>query len=268
MQSFSSFLRTPAFSSSQNSAAAVRRNSRKSHLTVCASDRNVSGLSLEETAKNVLKGCVVGAAAVALSLGPVFAPETIAPKAEALLTGKDPEKNANALLRIALPIDNKPIRTVQLELDGINSSIRIPGSKAFGPLNSAVRKSIGVLNKEEGSIVKAFAPEKKEEGVKALANLKKSLAEFQEILAKEDKNLVIPKQQEALEYLNVVENAMVKGFPFEVPSEYSDLPQLKVSLRFFCSTQFTLGSCHCGSRHQVLQPQGGQHHGRADAHRS
>lgn len=46
MQSFSSFLRTPAFSSSQNSAAAVRRNSRKSHLTVCASDRNVSGLSL------------------------------------------------------------------------------------------------------------------------------------------------------------------------------------------------------------------------------
>lgn len=78
--------------------------------------------------------------------------------------------------------------------------------------------------------------------------LPQSLAEFQEILAKEDKNLVIPKQQEALEYLNVVENAMVKGFPFEVPSEYSDLPQLKVSLRFFCSTQFTLGKLQAAAR--------------------
>lgn len=37
-----------------------------------------------------------------------------------------------------------------------------------------------------------------------------------------------PLAQAALEFVNVIENAMVKGFPFEVPKEYDDLPQLKV----------------------------------------
>ena len=34
--------------------------------------------------------------------------------------------------------------------------------------------------------------------------------------------------QEALTYVTIIEEAMVKGFPFEIPKEYADLPQLKV----------------------------------------
>jgi hypothetical protein len=36
------------------------------------------------------------------------------PPAHALLTAGDPIKNASAILRYALPIDNKPIRKVQV----------------------------------------------------------------------------------------------------------------------------------------------------------
>jgi hypothetical protein len=36
------------------------------------------------------------------------------PPAHALLTAGDPIKNAQAILRYALPIDNKPIRKVQV----------------------------------------------------------------------------------------------------------------------------------------------------------
>ncbi len=36
----------------------------------------------------------------------------LAPQAEARLIDRDPIKNASALLRYALPIDNKPIRQV------------------------------------------------------------------------------------------------------------------------------------------------------------
>ena len=36
------------------------------------------------------------------------------PRADALLTAGDPVKNARALLRYALPIDNKPVRTIQV----------------------------------------------------------------------------------------------------------------------------------------------------------
>jgi len=41
------------------------------------------------------------------------------PPAHALLTAGDPIKNASAILRYALPINNKPIRTVQVGLWGL-----------------------------------------------------------------------------------------------------------------------------------------------------
>ena len=36
-------------------------------------------------------------------------------------------------------------------------------------------------------------------------------------------------QQNCLQYVSNIEEAMVKGFPFAVPPEYSGLPQLKAS---------------------------------------
>jgi len=38
------------------------------------------------------------------------------------------------------------------------------------------------------------------------------------------------KQQNCLQYVSGIEEAMVKGFPFAVPPEYSGLPQLKARL--------------------------------------
>ena len=46
-------------------------------------------------------------------------PWQLAPVAEARLTAKDPVKNASALLRMALPIDNKAIRVVQVGGGGV-----------------------------------------------------------------------------------------------------------------------------------------------------
>lgn len=39
---------------------------------------------------------------------------------------------------------------------------------------------------------------------------------------------VVEKQQAALTAVGSIEEAMVKGFPFEVPAAYDNLPQLKV----------------------------------------
>ncbi len=36
------------------------------------------------------------------------------------------------------------------------------------------------------------------------------------------------KQREALSYVSTIEESMVKAFPFTVPSEYDNLPQLLV----------------------------------------
>jgi hypothetical protein len=45
-----------------------------------------------------------------------------------------------------------------------------------------------------------------------------------------DKQAVPIKQRQALTYVGNIEEAMVKGFPFQIPAEYADRPLLLVSV--------------------------------------
>eukprot|EP01025_Chloroclados_australasicus_P026369 TRINITY_DN26188_c0_g1_i1.p1 TRINITY_DN26188_c0_g1~~TRINITY_DN26188_c0_g1_i1.p1 ORF type:complete len:439 (-),score=46.29 TRINITY_DN26188_c0_g1_i1:311-1546(-) len=146
---------------------------------------------------------------------------------EAALTAGDPIKNARALLRNALQISNKPIRKIQSELEYVSEYLRIPGSKALGPVGGVVRKSADILKREKASIIADFAEDKKEDGIAAVSELENSLNKFQSVVQAKDKQEVPIIQQECLGLISRIEEDMVKGFPFEVPSEYSNLPQLK-----------------------------------------
>lgn len=55
------------------------------------------------------------------------------------------------------------------------------------------------------------------------------MEEFSVLLDAKDKQEIPIKQQEALGYVGQIEEAMVKGFPYEVPAQYANLPQLKAS---------------------------------------
>ena len=67
-----------------------------------------------------------------------------------------------------------------------------------------------------------------EEGLQAIAGLENSFKEFDRVLESGDKQAVPIRQQDALGYVGQIEEAMVKEFPYQVPSEYDYLPQLKV----------------------------------------
>lgn len=69
-----------------------------------------------------------------------------------------------------------------------------------------------------------------EEGLQAIADLENSFKEFDRVLETGDKQAVPIRQQDALGYVGQIEEAMVKEFPYQVPSEYDYLPQLKVSV--------------------------------------
>lgn len=64
----------------------------------------------------------------------------------------------------------------------------------------------------------------------AIANLEAALKDFEGVLAAGDKQAVPIVQSTALNFVGDIEEAMVKGFPFAVPKEYANLPQLKVGL--------------------------------------
>ena len=64
--------------------------------------------------------------------------------------------------------------------------------------------------------------------MRALKDLDTSLDQFIELMERKDKQEIPIKQQEALGFVSIIEEAMVKGFPYEVPKQYANLPQLKV----------------------------------------
>ncbi|CAL5222330.1 g4676 [Coccomyxa viridis] len=177
---------------------------------------------------DALRKCAMSAAAaVCVSASLAMAPAELAPLAEARLTAGDPVKNARAILRYALPIENTSARRVQQELEGISEELRIPGQKALGPIQGAVKRAHNILNQDKQKIAKDFAPDKKDAGMRAISDLDKSLDEFMELMEKKDKQDIPIKQQEALGFVGIIEEAMVRGFPYEVPKQYANLPQLK-----------------------------------------
>jgi cyclophilin family peptidyl-prolyl cis-trans isomerase len=147
--------------------------------------------------------------------------------ADAGMLSADPVKNAKALLRYSLPISNKPIRVVQRNLEQISEDLRVPGSKSLGNVAKRVRGAASVLEREGKTIAADFAPARRAEGAAALNALKTGLTEFQALIDAQDKQEVPIKQQELLGYVSTIEESMVKGFPFEVPKQYANLPQLK-----------------------------------------
>lgn len=67
-------------------------------------------------------------------------------------------------------------------------------------------------------------------GIANIEKLEAALPTLADVVATEDKNEILYKQQELLEYVGIIEESMLKEFPFEIPPEYNDLPQLKVEL--------------------------------------
>jgi len=138
----------------------------------------------------------------------------------------NPITNAKALLRYALPIDNKQIRSVQRKLEAISDDLRVPGVK-FSGVESNVNGSLKIVKEQRDKIVASLAPGKKADGEKALKELETVLADFQVIVAQKDKQEVPLQQQKALALVGRIEEDMINGFPFEVPKEYADRPLLK-----------------------------------------
>lgn len=215
---------TRAFTAATARATGPRRS--RAAQIVCAQQADRPAPLLEQV-QGVLRNALLGAAAAAVVAGGVGPEGSPALPAAWAGIGGGAVTNAKALLRYALPIDCKPIRQVQRDLEGISDDLRVPGSKSLGPIGKRVRSANSVLERDSATIVAAFAADKKADGLAALDDLKKSLAEFQAILDAQDKQAVPIKQSECLDAVSRIEEAMVKGFPFEVPQEYASLPQLK-----------------------------------------
>ncbi|PSN18723.1 peptidylprolyl isomerase [filamentous cyanobacterium CCP5] len=147
------------------------------------------------------------------------APMTIAylPPGNAITDGR-------ALLRYALPINNDEIRDVQENLEGLSEWLR---SKRWGPIKRDVLKVERTLNRKGDRILADVPEQHRATAEAAIERIKAGIVPIRDAADAKDREAIWIKRGELLEDVTEIEELMVTEFPFEVPEEYSHLPQLK-----------------------------------------
>lgn len=143
--------------------------------------------------------------------------------AKAALAQGDAITDPEAILRYALPIDNKFIREIQGDIEQIEKDVR---RKRWSAGAKKVKNASFLLKTRKDEILASVAEEKKAEGERLLAAITEDVAKLEEAIAAEDKEQVFQLRDAILDNITSLEESMVKGFPFKVPEEYSHLPQL------------------------------------------
>ena len=130
----------------------------------------------------------------------------------------------NALLRYALPIDNETIRKLQDPLEDISNYLR---GKRWPPIAKDVKSAKFILTLQSDKILASIPDEQKAKAESLLATITDQVTELQEAVEAKDKDKVSELRMIALSHIGALEELMVQGFPYEVPEEYANLPQLK-----------------------------------------
>ena len=170
------------------------------------------------SASRLILSAVLSVALLSASLFGAIAP------ARAGLPPGNAVTDGAALLRYSLPIDNKEIRNIQGEIEGLSQWLR---SKRWGPIKKDLKKVDKLLSRKRDAIL-ASVPEASQAQASAILDSIAGGIEPMIALAEEkDQEGVWIARKNLLDQVGELEELMVQGYPFEVPEEYDNLPQLK-----------------------------------------
>ncbi|MBD1938019.1 peptidylprolyl isomerase [Microcoleus sp. FACHB-68] len=132
--------------------------------------------------------------------------------------------DGRALLRYALPIENEPVRKLQTSLEDISTQLR--AKRRWGGVTSDISTAERIVNRQS-DLLASVAEAKQPEAEALIAQLKEGLATMRAATEAKDKEQIWIKRTEMLNLVGQLEALMVGEYPFEVPEQYSYLPQLK-----------------------------------------
>ncbi|NET29126.1 peptidylprolyl isomerase [Okeania sp. SIO1I7] len=143
---------------------------------------------------------------------------------ESRLPQGDPITDGKALLRYALPIDNEPVRKIQSSLEDIANRLR---GKRWTPVSSDIAAASRVLNISKSKLLASVPESKQSEAEAIIEQLDQGIINIREVAEAKDGEQVLEQRAQLLALVGQLEELMLEGFPFEVPSEFVNLPQLK-----------------------------------------
>jgi peptidylprolyl isomerase len=145
------------------------------------------------------------------------------PARKSTLAQGDAITDPQAILRYALPIDNQNIRKIQQDIEEIEKNVR---RKLWSSVSSNVKNAAFLLKLHSNDIIASIPAENQAKGENLVSAISQDIQNLQEAIETKDKKLIALKREDLLDKITEIEELMVQGFPFPVPSEYADLPQL------------------------------------------
>jgi len=173
---------------------------------------------LKRVGLGLLVAAVVGLGALpAQAVSFPGTPVAYLPPGNAITDGK-------ALLRYSLPIDNKPIRQLQEDMEGLSEWLR---SKRWGPIKKDLTKVSRILGTKRAAILADVPAADQDQANGYLDAIEAAIAPMRESLDARDREALWVQRGQVLDNVGRIEELMVAGYPFEVPADYDHLPQLK-----------------------------------------
>jgi peptidylprolyl isomerase len=146
-------------------------------------------------------------------------PTIALPQGNAITDGK-------ALLRYALPIDNEAVRKLQSSLEEISTPLRI-SRKRLSSINGYLTQADRIVSSRATALLASIPVDRQPTAQALIDQIKSGIAEVRAAVEAGDKEAIWTKRAELLGKVGQLEELMIGEFPFEVPQEYSNLPQLK-----------------------------------------
>ncbi len=132
--------------------------------------------------------------------------------------------DGRAILRYALPIDSPDIRKVQASLEDISNQLR---SKRWQKISSDVKQASSVLQSRSANILKTVPEKNQAAATSLLGEIAASVTDMTAAAEAQDRPQIQAKKAAVLDQIGSLEELMLDSFPYEVPAEYKNLPQLK-----------------------------------------
>ena len=176
-------------------------------------------ISLRSIAKLGARFAIVGLLLAVLSLSSLgWTEAAIAlPPGNAVTDGK-------ALLRNALPIDNKPVRDLQASFESMTYALR---ARKIASLKGNLDKASYILDRKQTQILASVPSDRQPQAKAVMAQIQAGIEDMRADVTEQNKEAIVAKRSQLLDQIGELEALMVAQFPYEVPAEYSTLPQLK-----------------------------------------
>ncbi|AFZ44128.1 peptidyl-prolyl cis-trans isomerase cyclophilin type [Halothece sp. PCC 7418] len=145
-------------------------------------------------------------------------------KRESILAQGEAITDPTALLRYSLPFDNYPARQLQDSIEDIGLRLR---GKRWGPISKDLKTASRVLNSKTEQLLAGVPEPNRERAKELLPQIKENVNKLREVVEDRELETIWLARREVLEQLDEFEALYVEEFPFSVPEEYADLPQLK-----------------------------------------